>query len=435
MTSINIFPVLCFAAYFFLEALYVQLVHMLSDLKVKNKSTAFIAIFVLFLGFCYIGTAPGWKKFPETIRILGALGMMLGRLLVYIFIFRKLNLKIIYIYLLSASTTLLFYNVLEPFLINNFLRLGVMFLIEVVVLSSFMVYTKKKKKEEIYRHFIASLPGKVYALILILLLVASMFVMAALHPDNSGYIIKYVLVLSMIELVILTISIVRIGISEAANKSSVDLLSKQVENQIEYYEKVNRIYGEFRSFRHDYKNHVLCLRSLIVADKKAEALEYMETIQDMSSVDKNRFHTRNVIIDALLNDKSEKAEKSNTKLDFSGAVPTEGISNADLCIIMANAIDNAIEACGKDTSDEAKVIKIDADFKQGFFFFRAVNPVFEEVQFKGKNRVVTSKTDKDKHGFGVANIVRTAEKYGGTAEISADNGEFAIEVQLTLEQV
>ena len=101
---------------------------------------------------------------------------------------------------------------------------------------------------------------------------------------------------------------------------------------------------------------------------------------------------------------------------------------------MANAIDNAIEACGKDTSGEPKLIKIDADFKQGFFFFRAVNPMFEEVKFKGKNKVISSKSDTETHGFGIANIVLTAERYGGTAEISAENGEFTIEVQLTLRQ-
>ena len=245
---------------------------------------------------------------------------------------------------------------------------------------------------------------------------------------------QYFLIPSMIGLVISTIAIIKIGISETEKKANVDILSKQVESQIGYYEKINKIYCEFRSFRHDYKNHVLCLRGLIAADKKEEALEYMNTMQDMSSVGKNKYHTGNVIIDALLDDKSEKAEKVNTKLEFNGIVPTSGISNADLCVIMANAIDNAIEACSKDESEKEKTIKADADFKQGYFFFKASNPMFEEVKFKGKNKVATSKSDKEHHGFGVANIVRTAEKYDGTAEISTDNNEFTIDVQLLLKQ-
>lgn len=129
-----------------------------------------------------------------------------------------------------------------------------------------------------------------------------------------------------------------------------------------------------------------------------------------------------------------KAEKVNTKLEFSGIVPTCGISNADLCIIMANAIDNAIEACSKDELGNEKKIKTEADFKQGYFLFRASNPMFEEVKFKGKNKVATSKSDKEHHGFGVANIVHTAKKYGGTAEILMDEKSFTIEVQMLLEK-
>lgn len=420
--------------YILLESLMVQHIHMLTEFKVKNKTFTIMVILVnsAIALFCLLNDE-FIKQFSGVLYGIANFYCFFGRLIIYALVFRKCNLKILYIFVFVVSTNQIYFNLITKFISNDHLKQGIAFFIEFIILVAIMIYIKKNNKEEVYRQTIASLPKKLYILILVMLLIAAIFVMAGTMNHHEVY-EKYLLIPSMIGLVISTIAIIRIGISEAANKSSVDLLSKQVENQIEYYEKINRIYGEFRSFRHDYKNHVLCLRSLIAADKKAEALEYMETIQDMSSVEKNEFHTGNVIIDALLNDKSEKAEKSNTKLDFSGAVPTEGISNADLCIIMANAIDNAIEACAKDESDNTKIIKIDADFKQGFFFFRAVNPVFEEVQFKGKNRVVTSKTDKDKHGFGVANIVRTAEKYGGTAEISADNGEFAIEVQLTLLQ-
>jgi hypothetical protein len=351
----------------------------------------------------------------------------------YVLVFRKISIKLVYIFLIVLSTNQIYANLIKTIILDENILNGIAYLIEFIVLLAFMVYIKKRHKEEMYKRIIASLPRKLYVLILVMLLIASVFVMAALRDDTDG-IMQYFLIPSMIGLVISTIAIIKIGISETEKKANVDILSKQVESQIGYYEKINKIYGEFRSFRHDYKNHVLCLRGLIAADKKEEALEYMNTMQDMSSVGKNKYHTGNVIIDALLDDKSEKAEKVNTKLEFNGIVPTSGISNADLCVIMANAIDNAIEACSKDESEKEKTIKADADFKQGYFFFKASNPMFEEVKFKGKNKVATSKSDKEHHGFGVANIVRTAEKYDGTAEISTDNNEFTIDVQLLLKQ-
>lgn len=419
-----------FVTYIILEALTVQNIHMLSNCKIKNKAVAFITIclFSAINSFMYeIG------KIPKVFAVLILAYLLVNRLLLYIVVFKKINLKLIYVFLIARSTNQIYYNISKTIFSDNNIILSVAYIMESIVLILAMIYISKNNKMELYRQIAESLPRRLYVLILILLLIASVFVMVATRKWMAGF-ITYLLLPSMIGLVLSTIAILKMGISETEKKSNVDLLSRQVESQVAYYEKINKIYSEFRSFRHDYKNHVLCLRGLIAADKKEEALEYMNTMQDMSSVGKNKYNTGNVIIDALLDDKSEKAEKVNIKLVFDGIVPTSGISNADLCVIMANAIDNAIEACSKDVSGNENSIKVDADFRQGYFFLRVSNPMFEEVKFKGKNKVATSKADKEHHGFGVANIVRTAEKYGGTADISTNNGEFTIDIQLLLEQ-
>lgn len=419
-----------FVTYIILESLMVQNIHMLTNCKIKSKTVAFITICV----FSAINSfTDELGKIPKVLAVLILAYLLVNRLLLYIVVFKKINLKLIYVFLIARSTNQIYYNIFKTIFSDGNITLSVAYIMESIVLILSMMYIRKNNKEELYRQIIDSLPRKLYVLILIMLLIASVFVMAATRKGVSGY-ITYLLLPAMIGLIISTIAIVKIGISEAEKNSEVDLLSKQMENQIGYYEKINKIYDEFRSFRHDYKNHVLCLRGLIAADKKEEALEYMNTMQDMSSVGKNKYHTGNVIIDALLDDKSSKAESVNTKIDFEGVVPTSGISNADLCVIMANAIDNAIEACSKDESENEKKIKVDADFRQGYFFFKASNPMFEEVKLKGKNKVATSKSDKEHHGFGVANIVHTAEKYGGSAEISVNEGQFTIDVQLMLEQ-
>ena len=424
--------VLSFVAYFLLDALVIQVMHMLTGNKLNNKS---IIVFFLILNSCITAIALNEDQLDAMsyfIKNIVFIYYIFSRLVLYAISFKKINKQIIWLFLVTSATNQIYSNITKQITTSSY-RVIIAYILESLIIAFAIIYIKWKKKEEVYRQIISSLPKKLYVLVLVMLIIAAVFVMAATRDDTED-IIQYVLLPSMIGLVLSTVAVVKIGISEAEKKANVDILSKQVESQIGYYEKINKIYGEFRSFRHDYKNHVLCLRGLIAADKKEEALEYMKTMQDMSSVGKNKYHTGNVIIDALLDDKSEKAEKVNTKLVFEGIVPTSGISNADLCVIMANAIDNAIEACSKDESGKEKEIKAKADFKQGYFFFRASNPMFEEVKFKEKNKVATSKSDKEHHGFGVANIVHTAEKYGGSAEISTDNGMFTIDVQLLLEQ-
>ncbi|WP_242940795.1 sensor histidine kinase [Ruminococcus albus] len=251
------------------------------------------------------------------------------------------------------------------------------------------------------------------------------------QPDHELFYKRYILP-SMIGLIVFVFSIIKISISEAEKRTTIDMLSKQVENEIKYYEKINTIYGEFRSFRHDFKNHIICLRSLIDAKENDKAVEYIDDIESLSSVEKKQYNTGNIIIDALMNDKNDKAATVNTKLMFSGMVPTTGISNVDLCIIMANAIDNAIEACGKDTSEKPKEINVKADFKQGYFFFNITNPIFETVEIKSNKTIATSKSDKDHHGFGVANILHVVQKYDGEADLSADDKQFTLDLNLML---
>lgn len=152
----------------------------------------------------------------------------------------------------------------------------------------------------------------------------------------------------------------------------------------------------------------------------------------MSSVEKNRYHTGNVIIDALLDDKSENAEKAGATIAFEGSVPSSGISNADLCIIIANAVDNAVEACAADESPAEKEIRLNSVVRQGYLFFSITNPVCKPVTVKGKNSIATSKSDREHHGYGISNIVRTAEKYEGEVDITVQDSIFRLEVQVHL---
>ena len=154
----------------------------------------------------------------------------------------------------------------------------------------------------------------------------------------------------------------------------------------------------------------------------------------LSSVEKKKFDTGNIIVDALLSDKSEKALASNTRLDFKGFVPTSGISNADLCIIIANAVDNAIEACEKikasdSTTTPPKFIRIYIGmFKQQLYI--SVSNSTNAKHRRRLNELVTSKLGE--HGFGLRRIDKIAEQYDGFVNRKNEPGIFATEVMLPL---
>ena len=118
-----------------------------------------------------------------------------------------------------------------------------------------------------------------------------------------------------------------------------------------------------------------------------KALAYMSDIESISYTEKHRYETGNVIADALLNDKAERAEQYNVKINYSGFIPTMGITDVDICTLMSNSIDNAIEACAKDSSDNMKEVTVTSDFRQGCFFFTVRNPIFEKVRIEKNNKI------------------------------------------------
>lgn len=368
---------------------------------------------------------------PQIVRIIIVLLALSGKMITLSLIFGKPNLKIIYICLLSMVTSSNYDTILTLLIQAKTWRSTVAFMLEASILIFVLVYTKKKKVQDVFYENIKILPKKLYVVILIFLYVMNLVIFASIDQKYSD-ISKVMLLPAFIFMSIIVYWILKISISEHENKQVSYILSKQLETQVSYYEKINNIYSEFRSFRHDFKNHLLCLRSLLAENEVENALQYMNDIENMSYTEKKNFDTGNIIADALLNDKNEKAIANNSRITFSGYVPTNGITNSDLCTIMANALDNAIEACAKDTSDEIKEISVESDFKRGYFFFKVRNPIYEKVDIKNGNEIKTSKEDKNLHGFGVANIVKTAKKYNGSANISVSENTFLLETELLL---
>ena len=205
---------------------------------------------------------------------------------------------------------------------------------------------------------------------------------------------------------------------------------KQLDEQHENYERMLSSDRQLREFRHDYKNQMLVVTALLNAGKNDEAAEYLETIKITSGVQKRQISTGNFVADAMLNNKNALAEELGIKMSFVGAIPEKGIASSDLCTILGNLVDNAIEST-KRLSGE-KYIRIEATARELFFVLSIVNPVNERVVIKN-NRIKTTKSDSKNHGIGLKNVGRIAEKYGGKFRLSCDDREFVADISIKLQ--
>ena len=201
----------------------------------------------------------------------------------------------------------------------------------------------------------------------------------------------------------------------------------QLSLQYKHYEELSEKNSDIRKFRHDIKNNLFAVRSLISDNRNKEALEYIDEMDQNLSSTKMSFYTGNRLADAILSDKSGKALKENIVISFEGSIPADEISNYDLCTIMTNAIDNATEAC-RMLSGERRITIRGRETNQAFAITFS-NPVAEDITVKN-NRIKTTKADKENHGFGTENIRQIIRKNNGTFKLSCENKVFTLSVAI-----
>ena len=128
------------------------------------------------------------------------------------------------------------------------------------------------------------------------------------------------------------------------------------------------------------------------------------------------FRTGNYISDAILTEARENSAPENILIDFEGCIPRD-IDSADLCVVLSNALRNAVEACR--ALSGTKNISVYGNYQQGIF----------EKDFFPK----TSKPDKLSHGFGFSNMQHIVNKYNGTMHTLLEDGFFTLSITLKLQ--
>jgi sensor histidine kinase YesM len=107
------------------------------------------------------------------------------------------------------------------------------------------------------------------------------------------------------------------------------------------------------------------------------------------------------------------------------------LAPTDLCVLLGNSVDNAIEACDELPNGMERKITVECNCSSGFLFLTVRNPIAKPVSICD-NRVHTTKKDRALHGFGISSMHKVAKKYDGTLKLDADEGFFTVSIDLCL---
>ena len=223
-------------------------------------------------------------------------------------------------------------------------------------------------------------------------------------------------------LMVLILHVIMVRDQNKSMNAMIGNLKEPMKQITDSYVDMNEKNTELRRFRHDTKNLLLVLRSLVLDGKKDQAVEYIDEMQGtLETIKVKAFDTGNFIADALLESKSKLAAQNNIVLTATGNIPANRIEDVNLVILISNLVDNAIEAT-KQVEGEKK-IEIQSMLKKNIWVLSVKNPCVKDVVIR-ENRIETTKNNREAHGFGLSNIERVTRKYAGELKLRCENKEF-----------
>ncbi len=190
-------------------------------------------------------------------------------------------------------------------------------------------------------------------------------------------------------------------------------------------------YRQTRMLRHDLNDRLIGISALLESGRSDEAEREIGRMLAENRLYRDEVsHSGNLALDALINYKHSLAVERDILMDCRTEVPAElFVDGTDLCIILGNLLDNALEAV-EDLPVAQRWIKLEAHLEKGTMHIGVENPYAGKIEENTDGTIKSSKGSKEIHGYGLASVRRTVQKYNGCLIIRHDGGVFRASVML-----
>ena len=217
----------------------------------------------------------------------------------------------------------------------------------------------------------------------------------------------------------------------------MSFFSKRIDKQIASYQReliethyaeVENMYQQIRGWRHDYRNHIQTMKAYAMSGNLDAIRDYLDALDtDLSTVD-TVIKTGNAMADAILNSKISLAKSRHIPVRADAYIPLAlKTSELDLCVIIGNLFDNAIEA-SLELPEEKRLIRVYMDMKNTQLYISFTNLTAGKKRAKVNGRFLTTKGEG--HGLGLVRIDNIIERLDGYISRNSEDGAFTTEILL-----
>lgn len=199
-----------------------------------------------------------------------------------------------------------------------------------------------------------------------------------------------------------------------------------MENQ---YEEIKGVYMDMRGWRHDYHNHMQVMKAQLALENLTEIREYLNALEkELDHVD-TLVKSGNLMVDAILNSKLTLARRQKISVNCKVKVPEKlPVEDVDLCVILGNLMDNALEAC-RQIKESERFLRIYMTVNKSQLYLSIQNSAKAEPDFEERNYISKKRGN---HGLGMKRVQTATEKYHGYLNLANEPGIFAAEVTMPI---
>lgn len=250
--------------------------------------------------------------------------------------------------------------------------------------------------------------------------------------DNILYVIFFLVLFLLVSLLIYVYSL---GIEKEKN---IQLTTEYMQTEMEkkHYEQMIRSVSELRYLKHDINNHFETIGSMLANKKYSEATDYVSKMSASINSSYYILNSGNPIIDSIVTNKLIQCKEAQIKVEYTIHLPDKiPVADFELCSILGNLFDNAIEACGEIEPIENRIINFCIKPYKNMAQIIMSNSTKGNYMYDNSHHFLSTKKGKHagEHGLGLRRIADITNNHNGIIDITPDEAEFKVSILLPLD--
>lgn len=216
--------------------------------------------------------------------------------------------------------------------------------------------------------------------------------------------------------------------SISRQESEIQTMSLREKYALENLEIMRQSQEETRRQRHELRHHVILLEDMLSKDQTVRAAEYLRSLRSQAESIPSGEYSENMVVNAVaghyLNLAKTQGIRTEAEIKAGADVP---MKDEELCILLTNLLENALEACGKMDASAARFISFRLTATGEHITVSCRNST-DTVLDADHKTLPSSKSDAENHGMGIAAVRRVVEKHCGIMDIGCKDGCFTVDI-------